>query len=220
MLPVSWIKWVLLINLLAATSLRAEDPSALEIQVTALFRGKALLTIDNQPKLLASGESHRGVTLLSADSRGAVIRHQGIARKLTLNQRIGGGYHAPAQAKLQIWPDSHGMYRTTGTINGFAVVFLVDTGASTIAMNSKEAQRMGIDYRLRGEQRRVSTASAVVTAYGLTLKQVTVGELAFTQIDAVVIEGNQPTEILLGMSYLNRLEINHRNGAMVLKQKY
>ncbi len=215
-----WAKWILLINLLVVSGSQAEDSTAVDVQVTALFRGKALLTIDNQPKILANGESHRGVTLLSADSRGAEIRHQGTIRTLTLNQRIGGGYHARSQATLQIWPDSRGMYRTTGTINGFAVMFLVDTGASSIAMNSQQAQRMGIDYRLRGEPRRVSTASAVVPAYGLTLKQVTVGELAFNQIDAVVIEGNQPTEILLGMSYLNRLEISHRNGAMVLKQKY
>ena len=198
----------------------AAEPPPADVQVTALFRGKALLSVNGQSTLLANGESREGVTLIEADSRGAVISLRGVEQRLELNQRIGGGYHARKQAELQIWPDARGMYRTAGAINGFAVSFLVDTGATSVAMNSATAKRIGIDYRLLGEPRRISTASEVVTGYAISLKQVVVGELRFSNIDAVVIESEQPSQILLGMSYLKRLEISHRNGAMILKQKY
>ncbi len=170
--------------------------------------------------MLASGETHLGVTLVSADSRAAVARYQGVERSLGLNQRIGGGYQASVQRAIQIWPDARGMYYTTGAINGFAVSFLVDTGATSIAMNSATAKRLGIDYRLRSQPRRVATASAVVPAYGVKLKQVTAGQVTLGNIDAVVLEGDQLSEILLGMSFLGRLEMSHQQGAMVLKQKY
>ncbi|MEL0083734.1 MAG: TIGR02281 family clan AA aspartic protease [Gammaproteobacteria bacterium] len=193
---------------------------ATDVQVSGLFRGKALLIIDGQSRLMAEGESHGGVTLVEADSRRARVSVQGVEQELTMNQRIGGGYRASTQPSLQIWPDARGMYRTAGTINGFAVSFLIDTGATSIAMNSVTARRIGLDYRLRSELRRVSTASAVVDAYGLSLKRVTVGKLSAANIDAVVIEGQQPDEILLGMSFLGRMEISHQNGAMEIKQKY
>lgn len=214
------INLFLVVSLLACPAVFAAEPVSAEIQVTALFRGKALLSINGQPKLLANGESDQGVSLLSADSRRALVLYQGIEQELLLNQRIGGGYQQSAQPQMQIWPDARGMYYTTGTINGFGVTFLIDTGATSVAMNSATARRIGIDYRLRGTPHRVATASAVVTGYGLTLKQVTVGGLSFSNIDAVVIEGEQPSEILLGMSYLGRLAISHEKGAMVLKQKY
>jgi len=198
----------------------AADPAPVDVQVTALFRGKALLSVNGQSKMLASGESHGGVTLVEADSRSALIEFRGVEQRLTLNQRIGGGYHAPNKTEVQVWPDARGMYRTTGAINGFAVSFLVDTGATSVAMNSATAKRIGIDYRLIGQPRRISTASEVVTGYAVSLNQVSVGELRFSNIDAVVIESKQPSQILLGMSYLSRLEIGHHNGAMVLKQKY
>lgn len=214
------IKWLLVAGMLVGSSARSAETLPLEVQVTALFRGKALVSINGEPRLLAVGQTHKGVTLVAADSRSATVLHQGIQQKLLLNQRIGGGYRPSQQAEIQIWPDAGGMYRTTGTINDFGVSFLVDTGASSVAMNSAAAKRIGIDYRLRGKPRRVSTASAVVTGYAVTLRQVTVGELGFSNIDALVIEGPQPAEILLGMSYLQRLEISHRQGAMVLKQKF
>jgi len=211
---------ILIGALVVSAPVSSAESLAVDVQVTALFRGKALLSINGQPKLLASGESHEGVTLVAADSRSALILSGGEEQRLKLNQRIGGGYQRANLSELQIWPDAGGMYRTTGTINGFAVSFLVDTGASSVAMNSAVAKRIGIDYRLRGQPRRISTASEVVTGYAVSLDRVAVGELSFTNIDAVVIEGAQPAQILLGMSYLNRLEISHRNGAMVLKQKY
>jgi len=59
---------------------------------------------------------------------------------------------------LRIWPTSNGMYLVNGTINGFTVRFLVDTGATAIAMNRNDARRLGIDFRVRDKPSQVSTA--------------------------------------------------------------
>lgn len=211
------------LQLLALPSFSGEaDPasSITNVAVKALFNRKALLVVNGEQRLVAVGETFRGVTLQQADSRRAVIEINGQSQQLQLNQRIGGGYIKVQQPSMRIWADQRGMYRTTGTINGFAVSFLVDTGATSVAMNSGEAKRIGIDYRLRGTPTQISTASDVVTGYSIILPQVKVGQMTLSNIAAVVIEGDQPSEILLGMSYLGRLEISHQQGAMLLRQKF
>jgi len=216
-LPAVIFLWLLLTPFLALANPQIATP---EVSVKALFSHKALLMVDGEQKLLRVGEVYHGVTLKAADSRGAVVEIGGVDQHLQLNQQIGGGYTRIKQPSMRIWADQRGMYRTTGTINGFAVSFLVDTGATSVAMNSKQARRIGIDYRLRGKPTRISTASDVVTGYAITLPQVKVGQLTLNNIAAVVIEGDQPREILLGMSYLGRLEISHQQGAMLLRQKF
>ena len=191
-----------------------------DVSVKALFNRKALLVVNGEQRLVSVGETFHGVTLRESDSRRALIEINGQSQQLKLNQRIGGGYTRIQQPSMRIWADQRGMYRTTGTINGFAVSFLVDTGATSVAMNSAEAKRMGIDYRLRGKPTRISTASDVVTGYSIILPEVKVGQMTLSNIAAVVIEGDQPSEILLGMSFLGRLEISHQQGAMLLQQKF
>ena len=196
------------------------DSKVTDVAVKALFNRKALLVVNGEQRLVAVGETFQGVTLQQADSRSALVEIDGESLQLQLNQRIGGGYTKVQQPSMRIWADQRGMYRTTGTINGFGVSFLVDTGATSVAMNSREAKRIGIDYRLRGTPTQISTASDVVTGYSVILPQVKVGQMTLSNIAAVVIEGDQPSEILLGMSYLGRLEISHQQGAMLLRQKF
>ena len=213
--------WLLLLPTPGLADQPQPEQATPEISVKALFNRKALLVVDGKQKMVSVGETYRGVTLTAANSRRALIKINGNSQQLELNQRIGGGYASQVQQpELRIWADPRGMYRTTGTISGFAVSFLVDTGATSIAMNSNEAKRIGIDYRLRGKPTRISTASDVVIGYAITLPEVKVGQLTLTHIPAVVIEGDQPGEILLGMSYLSRLEISHQQGAMLLRQKF
>jgi aspartyl protease family protein len=112
------------------------------------------------------------------------------------------------------------MYSTVGSINGLPVTFLVDTGASSMALNASQARRLGIDYRVVGEPTFVGTASGVTKAYRVTLETVTVGQIKQSNITAVVIEGNHPAQVLLGMSFLGRLEILHEGSMIRLKQKF
>ncbi|NNJ94139.1 MAG: TIGR02281 family clan AA aspartic protease, partial [Halobacteria archaeon] len=107
-----------------------------------------------------------------------------------------------------------------GAINGLTVPFLVDTGASTVAMNSAQARRLGIDFRVDGEPATVVTASGRTDAWKLKLRSVKVGALEVKGVEAVVIDGEQPATTLLGMSYLGRVEINNDGQLMTLRLKY
>ena len=107
-----------------------------------------------------------------------------------------------------------------GYIDGYAVNFLVDTGASTIAMNYKQAKRLGIDYLAKGRKNMAETASGIVTAYSVSLDRVSVGGIDLYNVEAMVLEGEQPSSILLGMSFLGQLDMQYEGEALILKQKY
>ena len=104
-------------------------------------------------------------------------------------------------------------------INGVSVRFLVDTGATTVAMNSRDAARIGIDYR-NAQRLVVSTANGVVEVRGVKLDRVQLGGITLTNVEAVVHNGDSPAIVLIGMSVLNRLEMKRDGGLMTLVQRY
>jgi aspartyl protease family protein len=189
------------------------------VVVRGLFANKAVVSIDGRQRLLQVGKrSPEGVLLISADSQSAVLEVNGQRRRYRLGSEVSSSYAPNRTARLHIAPDSRGMYRTVGTINGQTVNFLVDTGASVIAMNTHEARRLGIPYRLTGVRGRVSTASGYAPAWYVTLRQVTVGELRLRNVRAVVLTGSHPPVTLLGMSFLGRINMQSRGRVMLLKQ--
>ncbi|MEZ0316480.1 MAG: TIGR02281 family clan AA aspartic protease, partial [Methylophilaceae bacterium] len=104
-------------------------------------------------------------------------------------------------------------------INGARVKFLVDTGASTIAMNSGDARRAGIDYK-KGERSQVQTASANVMAYHVVINTLKIGSLTLNQVDGMVLEGESPAFVLLGMSALSRMDMKREGIALTLTKRY
>jgi aspartyl protease family protein len=121
---------------------------------------------------------------------------------------------------VQIRRDRSGMYSTVGSINGLPVNFLVDTGATQVAMNAAHARRLGIDHRVEGEPAMVTTASRVERAWAVRLDSVKVGEIELRNVAAMVLEGAQPETILLGMSFLGQLQITNEGQLMTLRRKY
>ena len=121
---------------------------------------------------------------------------------------------------MTIYRDAKGAYSTVGSINGRTVNFMVDTGATAIAMSSDEARRLGIVYRLDGDPVGVTTASGTVPGHRVTLDRVTVGDITLRNVDALVIPGNLPEQVLLGLTFLNRVEIRQDGTVMVLRTKY
>lgn len=191
------------------------------VRVMALFADKAMLQIDGKQRLLRAGQrSPEGVLLVSADARGAVIEVNGKRESYALGSQVGGHFARRQMAEVKIWADKRGAYYTTGSINGRLVDMLVDTGATTIAMSEVEARRLGIPYRVHGEKTAVRTASGVARAYAVTLDRVQVGELALQQVKAVVVEGNSPHRVLLGMSFLSRVKMEQKGSLMVLQRKF
>ena len=186
-----------------------------------LFRDKAIVEIDGKQTVLkAGGPEKNGVKLISANSQQAVIEIDGQRGTYQLGTQIGGTYTPPSDSKIvQIAPDPVGMYFTNGTINGYAVKFLVDTGATMVAMNKHTAKRLGINYRIDGQEGLTQTASGFAKAYYLKLKKVTVGEIAMMDVDAAVIDGDQPSEVLLGNTFLGRIDMQREGKVLFLKKK-
>lgn len=195
----------------------ADTPS---VKVLGLFTGKALLLIEGERHLMKKGDVIEGITLLSATGRGAVIRFEnGKQQTLGLNQSIRSAYRKPVKNKLRVYADSMGMFLIDGKINGKPTRFLIDTGATTIAMSSREADKLGLAYET-GAKSMVRTASEVVPVWNIRLDRVTVGKITVPQVDAAVLEGDNPQNVLLGMSFLQHLKLQRNGAAMIIEQKY
>ena len=191
------------------------------VSMSGLSGSKAVLEIDGKRRVLKVGEqSPEGVKLIALEGEKAVVEFNGKRERIALGSEISGSFAPAATKEERYWPDNHGLYRAHGAINGQPVTFLIDTGANQMAMNSGLAKRLGIDYKARGERGTASTASDVVVVYRVMLDSVQVGKIMQRQVSAVVIEGSQPSEVLLGMSFLSRLDMTREGEAMTLKQKW
>ena len=193
---------------------------AADIIVLGLFKNKAIVKIDGKQRTLKKGKvSPEGVTLISADSDVVILEINGKQEEFRLGQHVSSSFKQKEQAIAKIMP-TNGMYATAGFINGRPVNFLVDTGATWIAMNVHQARSLGINFRYIGKRAMVSTANGVVPVYRVTLDKVRVGEIELTNVEAGVLEGSSPSEVLLGNSFLNRVEMQRQGQVMLLKQKY
>lgn len=193
---------------------------ATEINVTGLFRDKAMVSIDGgKTRMLSVGETLGGVKLVSASSSGATFDINGKRQSLGMGQSISTSFAGSGKPTVKLNADTDGHFSTIGSINGFPVRFLVDTGATTIAISSSEAGRMGIDYQ-KGERGFTSTANGVIPVYRVTLQNVKIGDISLNLVEGTVIEGAGLPVALLGMSFLSRLEMKRDNSVMTLTKQY
>ncbi|MFW5425971.1 MAG: TIGR02281 family clan AA aspartic protease [Methylophagaceae bacterium] len=192
----------------------------LSVVVVGLFSDQAVVEINHKQQLLKVGKtSPEGVKLISANSKKAVLEIDGIKRTYELGEHISSSYSSTtAQAEVNLWP-TNGMYLTAGSVNGYTVDFLVDTGATAIALNAATAQRVGLDY-LNAKKIGIKTASGTEIGYEVSLDSVQVGDITLNNVRAMVIDGEQPERALLGMTFLNQLEMVRTGEKMNLKQKY
>jgi aspartyl protease family protein len=192
----------------------------LQILVMGLYRDHAVLEINQQQHFLSVGQrTPEGVTLISANSNQAILDIAGRQGVFELNNRVGAMYSAPVEMPVvSIWP-TNGMYLTSGSVNGYTVDFMVDTGASVIAINGETAKRLGVDY-LSANQIGVRTASGVELAYSIELESVQLGDISLENVAAVVIDGPEPQRALLGMSFLNAFDMERKGERLDLRQKF
>ena len=212
------MKQLILISLICFISSQASF--AADIVVLGLFKGKAIVNVDGKQRTLKKGKpSPEGVKLISADSEIAIIEIDGKQQEYKLGRHVGTSFKKKENAEAKIMP-VNGMYSTAGFINGRPVNFLVDTGATWIAMNIHQARSLGINFRYIGKRGYASTANGTAPFYHVTLDKVKVGEIELTNVAAAVMEGNSPTEVLLGNSFLNRVEMQRQGRVMLLRQKF
>jgi aspartyl protease family protein len=202
--------------------LLSASANATNVSVVGLFSGKALVTINGgTQKLLKAGEkTPEGVKLLSADSNRAVLEIDGKQQSLGLGEGVstGGVQDSGGKASVTLTADAQGHFITTGSINGSPTRFLVDTGASAISMSSAEAKRLGISY-LNGQKGLSSTANGVAQIYRVSLNSVKVGDINLNGVEGVVHESAMPV-VLLGMSFLNRVDMKREGSSMVLTKRF
>jgi aspartyl protease family protein len=208
------------IALLLAAGLSA----AADITVIGLTSGRAVVVVDgSKPRTMRVGETTpEGVKLVEATSESATFEVKGRRQTLPLGYHgtvAGSQPRASGTGSVALIADSRGHFVTTGNVNGMPLRFLVDTGASVIALSVDDAKRAGVNY-LAGSRGQVQTANGIATVYLVKLDAVKVGEILLNNVDAAVIDGNKLPIALLGMSFLNRMEMKRAGDTLTLIQRY
>ena len=193
------------------------------VSLSGSLGDKAVLIIDGTPRTLATGQTLQGVRLLSVTGNDAVVEIKGKRVALTLGGAqvdLGAardGRDESSGQKIVLSAGSGGHFVTSGTINGRAVRFLVDTGATFISISQAEAQNLGLDYR-SGQRSWANTANGPVQVYRVSLASVRLGDVQVYNVDATVVP--MPMEfVLLGNSFLTRFQMKRENEIMTLTKR-
>jgi len=210
-----------------AAALLAPVPAAFarsappEVNVIGLFADSAVLVINGgNPRTLKAGQATpEGVRLVSANSQQAVVEIGGRRETLTLGQSIAGQRSTAGRQQAVLMSDGRGHFWANAEINGSTAKVLVDTGATFISMSNTTARRLGINF-LQGQRGLTSTANGTVPVYRVTLSSVRIGDITLSNVDASVHEGDNLPVILLGMSFLNRVEMQRDGERMTLIRRF
>ncbi|MGH8864358.1 MAG: retropepsin-like aspartic protease family protein [Burkholderiales bacterium] len=195
--------------------------AAQEVRVQALFEGKALLAVDGgKPRTVRAGETYAGVKLISANSEEAVVSVNGKRQRLKLGEGIYSTASVPSgHVTVTLNSDGSGHFVTSGSINGAAMKFLVDTGATMVSMGLEDARRAGVNY-LAGTRGHSQTANGITPVYKVKLSSVRLGDITLNDVDGVVHENNSLPVVLLGMSFLGQLEMRREGKSLTLTKRY
>ena len=198
---------------LAALPAAAADVSF----VGAIGDKAAILVIDGgAPRTVKVGQKLGTVTVVAVAREHAVVDIEGERRTLLRGQHFQAS--ASDRQSTVLAADARGHFIAEGAVNGLPVRFVVDTGATVVALPASEAVRLGIDYR-KGRRGSTRTAGGVVSDYRVLLDTVKVGGIELRAVEALVIE--QGLDIaLLGMSFLSRVEMKNEGQTMTLIRRY
>jgi aspartyl protease family protein len=184
---------------------------------------QALLVIDGQPRVVEVGATVQGVRLLSLSGTQAEVEVSGQRRVLVAGAsqvRVGGSESASANSggsEIVLSAGAGGHFTTDGQINGKAVTFLVDTGASAIAMGQADADRLGINYK-SAPRGFAGTANGRIPVNLVTLSSVRVGDVEVANVEAVVMP-SALQHVLLGNSFLTRFQMKRDNDTLRLTKR-
>ena len=206
---------------LAALALFAAPVGATEVTLVGLIGAKAIVVIDGgPPRTLAPGQkTAEGVVLTATEKDSASFEINGQKRTLPMGRAYSSAPREGSRQNITLAADARGHFVTMGSINGGSVRFLVDTGATFVSLSASEARRLGINY-LQGPRGQMQTANGLATAYRVKLDTVRVGDIEINNVDAVVSEADAMGVSLLGMSFLNRMEMKRDGQSMTLTRRF
>lgn len=192
---------------------------AADVSLVGTFDTKAaILSIDGgAPRTVKVGQSAGGVTLIAVEKDRATVEVGGKRKVLQRGQTYSSGAGSGAQS-VTLAVGAGGHFVAEGQINGGSIRFVVDTGATAIAIPAGDAERLRIDYR-KGRRVTTQTAAGPAAAYVVKLDSVRVGGIEVQNIDAIVIEQGLGVA-LLGNTFLSRMEMRQEGQTMTLTRRY
>jgi aspartyl protease family protein len=213
------MKALLLPMLLAAVGGFAQAQS---VMLTGTIGSRAILIVDGSaPKTVAVGETFQGVKLLSLAAEQATVEAGGKRVALRMDQPVsigGSGGGGGGGTRIVLPVSSGGHFMTQGAINGRSVNFMLDTGATTVALSAADAQRIGLDFS-KGQPVRVNTANGIAQGWRVRLNSVRVGDVEVYDVEAIVSQQPMPY-VLLGNSFISRFSMRRDADQMVLEKRF
>lgn len=207
----------------AATAIiQSAQAATRPVALTGILGRKALLAIDgNALRSLAEGESYQGVKLLHLGAGEATVEVDGSTRTLRIGEApVSVGASVPSNggnARIVLTADSQGHFTHSIRINDQLIEAMVDTGASTIAIGKRDADRLRIDYST-APTLNVGTANGMAKAWSVRLNSVRMGDVRLWNVAAVVVPQDMPF-VLLGNNFLAEFSMSRNSDQMILVQR-
>lgn len=190
-----------------------------EVTVIGVFPGKAVVVIDKSPPrtVTVGMRTPEGVQLLGIDGERATFDINGQRRTFAMGQHYATRATGAAQ-KVVLTAGEGGHFMADGRVNGGTVRFMVDTGATTIALPASDARRLGINY-LNAPRGMVQTANGAAPVYRVTLDKVEIGDITINSVEAMILERGLNVA-LLGMSFLSRTNMQREGETLTLIRRF
>ena len=131
------------------------------------------------------------------------------------NQRVDSATGSNGTREVVLKRNRYGHYLVNGMIDGHKVEFMLDTGATQVAIPAAVANRIKLKRLYEAE---IHTANGTALAYGTKLKIVSVGDIALSNLKAMITPGMDGNIVLLGMSFLKHIEFTQRGDMLILRQ--
>ncbi|QNP49298.1 retropepsin-like aspartic protease family protein [Diaphorobacter aerolatus] len=201
-------------------ALACAHAQAQQAALVGILGNKALLVIDGRsPRTLGTGESVSGIKVVSVGGDNAVVESEGTRHTLRLGDTP---VHVSAQGaggrqRLVLRADARGHFVNAGFINGKTVQYMIDTGATLVALSQSDAQRIGLSMK-DAQPVMIGTGNGNVQAQRVRLESVRAGDIELRNVDAVVLPQPMPY-ILLGNSFLNAFQMTRTHDEMVLEKR-
>ena len=204
-------------------ALAAGASLAQSVALSGVAGSKALVIIDGAtPKFMNPGQTLGAVKLVSTQGESAVIEINGQRQTLRVGDApVSVGRGAPSGGggqRIVLTADGRGHFMPQGQINGKAVQFMVDTGATVVGIGETDAKRINLNYE-QGQRVQMNTANGTAIGYRIQLDSVRVGDVMVRNVDAVVTPQSMPY-ILLGNSFLTRFQMQRSNDQLTLERRF
>ena len=208
---------------LLAQLLFSNSSYAIDVNVVGLATNKAILVIDDdKPRTVSIGQTTKsGVKLISTNTNSVVIEIAGEQRSLVLGQNLS--FAPPAKGdQVILHADPRGHFYVTARVNNKSSIrLIVDTGATMVTLSYEDARRLNIATNYKKEPITITTANGLSTAYKIKLNYIQIGNIALSNIDAIVVARSNKLKIgLLGMSFLNRIAVKKDGSTMTLIKRF